>query len=213
MSFAVSLAGAPVIASYDDLVAAVKSELDRADVSDEKVLEFIQRFEARMNRLLRVPEMERVETLALVDGSCDLPTDLLEVRRIYDASNVMLYAVEPSAWVERRSGGRKVYCILGGAVKVAPDSDETVTMVYYAAIPPLNIDQQTNWLLAAHADLYLYGCCYLFCSHVDDDDGVAKYKTAADEVLSELIAQGQRKRFGGPLLQRSSVVQTRGAYA
>lgn len=213
MSFAVSLAGAPVIATYTDLVAAVKSELDRDDVADTKVLEFVQRFEARMNRILRVPEMETVASVAVTDGVGDFPTDFLELRRVYDSENVVLPGVEPTVWIEALAGEQKVHCIVGGRLRIAPESTENVSILYYGAIPPLNIDQQTNWLLAGHADLYLYGCCYLFCSHVDDDDGVAKYKLAADEVLSELIEQGLRRRFGGPLRHKSSVTQVRGACA
>lgn len=213
MSFAVSLAGAPVIATYSDLVASVQAELDRDDVDDVRVVEFIQRFEARMNRLLRVPEMEAVAQIAMADGSGYLPTDFLELRRVYDADNCPVPAVEPSAWLERRTSGGKVHCIVAGALRVAPDSDDAVSILYYAKIPALNDDQQSNWLLEAHPDLYLYGVCYLFCSHVDDDDGVLKYKAAADEVFGELIASGERRRFGGPLRHRPVVMQTRGAYA
>lgn len=205
MSYAVSLAGAAVIATYTDLVTAVKAELDEGTIADSQVLEFVQRFEARLNRILRVPDMEKIGSVAVASGSGELPIDFLEMRRVYDSANVMLPGVEPTVWIEALAGHEKVHCLAAGALKIAPASDETVNIVYYGKIPALNIDQQSNWLLESHPDIYFYGVLVLFCSHIANDDGVAKYKAALDEALGELIDAGNRRRFGGPVMAKSPV--------
>jgi hypothetical protein len=70
------------VTTYSGLVASVQSWLNRSDLT-AKVPDFIALLEARLNRELRVPDMERMTTLVLTDGAVDLPTDFLEARHLY----------------------------------------------------------------------------------------------------------------------------------
>lgn len=209
----ISLPSSPLLAieNLDDLVAAVQSEAGRDDITTDEVREFVQRGEARLNRLLQLPEMEAVAQVVLTAGDGPLPDDVLAVRAVYDADAIGVPGVSAIEWAETVAGMGKVHCIIGTTLKVAPAADETVTLVYWQAIPSLCEETPTNWLLRAHPDVYFYATMLGFASRIADDDAVAKWKLAFDEVIGELKAHGARRQFGGPLRVRPTVVQVRGA--
>ena len=211
MSFAISLTEAQAIETRDDLITEVKAELNRSDISDIEVRSAIQRLEARLNRILRVPAMETVATATLVSGVAALPTDFLVLRALYDAAKHRIAAVDPLAMIETQTGGTKVHAIVGGSIRVAPPADEVVTAIYYAKIPPLNISAPSNWLLKDHADIYFYGTLVALEARIGNDERIGLWKAALDESVGELIDFGNRQRFGGPLTMRMAIPQVRGA--
>lgn len=213
MSVAVSLSEPRAIETRDGLIIEAKAELNRDDISEDEVKSAIQRFEARINRILRVPAMETVAGIDIVDGVGSLPSDWLMLRGLYDADKNLIPAVDPLAMFEARTGERKVHSIVGGQLRVGPTSTEAVTAIYYAKIPALTVNQQTNWLLDAHADIYFYGVLLALESRIGNDDRLGMWKGALDEALTELIDAGRRDRFSGPLQQRSIMKQVRGARA
>lgn len=213
MSVAVSLSEPRAIETRDDLVVEVKAELNRTDITDTEVKSAIQRAEARMNRILRVPAMETIVTIEVIDGVGALPSDFMMLRGLYDADKQSIPAVDPLAMFEAHPGAHKVHSIVGGQLRIGPTSTENVTAIYYAKIPALNVNQQTNWLLDAHADIYFYAVLLALESRIGNDDRLGLWKGAWDEALTELIDAGRRDRFGGPLQQRSIMTQVRGARA
>ena len=213
MSVAVSLSEPRAIETRDDLVIGVKAELNRTDITDTEVKSAIQRAEARMNRILRVPAMETITGIDITDGVGALPSDWLMLRGLYDADKQIIPAVDPLAMFEAQTGAHKVHSIVGGQLRVGPVSTEAVTAIYYAKIPALNVNQQTNWLLDSHADVYFYAVLLALESRIGNDDRLGLWKGAWDEALAELKDAGRRDRFGGPLQQRSIMTQVRGARA
>lgn len=211
MSYAIALAPVPPIANWVDLIEAVKAEADRDDIDDGRVQEFIQRAEARMNRVLRVPDMEKMEEIVVTDGVAGFPLDYLQLTRVFDASGCTIPGVEPSELMANRRCGIPCHAIIGNSLRVSPASSNGVTIIYYAKIPTLSEAQAVNWLLDSHPDIYWYACLTLLSSHIADEESVTKYKGAWDEALQELIDDGARRRHGGPLRMRATVSQTRGA--
>jgi len=213
MSVAISIGEVPAFATRDDLVREVQDRLDRdsIDVTDLRVRSAIQLVEAEFNRNVRVPQMETVLSASLTNGVFTLPSDFITLRAVYDANKVMVPAVDPLALIETQPNGRKVHAIIGGDLRVAPEADEVVTLFYYGALPRLSADTQSNWLLASHPDVYFYGVLSQLSDLFADDDAAGKYRTAFQSAMGQLISLGNTRRYGGPLLQRSSMVQTRGA--
>ena len=213
MSVAISIGEIPAFATRDDLVREVMDRLDRdgVDVTDTRVRSAIQLVEAEFNRNVRVPQMEALDSLALTSGSISLPSGFIALRALYDSDSRIIPAVDPMALIETPPGGTKVHCIIGGALKVAPAADETVTCLYYTKLPNLSADAQSNWLLDTHPDIYFYGTLTQLSDLFADDDNAAKYRAAFENAMGQLIDLGHRRRFGGPLMMRSNVVQTRGA--
>ena len=210
MSVAVSVGEVPAVSTRDDLIREVMDELDRSDITDLQARSSLQLLEGYLNRELRVPQMEKVTTVAFASGAAALPMDFIALRAMYDGKRVAIPAVDPVQMVETLTGGRKVHAIVGGDFMLAPSSDEVVTIIYYQRIPALTANAQTNWLLASHPDVYFYGLLAFLCSRLADENE-AKWRALLDQSIGSLIGYSHSRRFGGPLLQRSSVSQVRGA--
>ncbi|MCK8356920.1 hypothetical protein LXA28_18340, partial [Erwinia amylovora] len=52
----------------------------------------------------------------------------------------------------------------------------------------------TNWLLTDHPDLYLYGSLLQAEAYLFNDDRLAVWKTAHDEVMAEIMTAGNAIR-------------------
>ena len=213
MSIAVYLGETPSIATRDDLIAALKDEQDRGDVGDSTVKRHLQLVEAELNRRLRVPEMELIVALQLSTGAVNLPTDFLQMRAVYDADKRVIPAVDPMQLVETPTGGSKVYALLGGQLRVAPDSNETVTCIYYRTLPRLIADQPSNWLLEKHPDIYLHGINARFANYVSDTAAAEREFGLFERAIEQLNMAAYAARFGGPLRQRAAITQVSGARA
>ena len=149
------------LATYSDLLAAVASWMDRTDLSSQ-IPDFVTLFEAKMNRTLRVRQMETTATLTPSSGSATLPADYLEHRRVTWAGSQRydLEFVEPSyfafAYPSSPSDIPRIFTIEGSTLKVMPTDATTVELEYYAKLAALS-GTSTNWLMTAHPDAYLFG--------------------------------------------------------
>lgn len=130
----------------------------------DKVPLFVMLFEARVNRRLRVRQMEATAALTPdAAGIAALPTDFLEKRRLtwQGGARRELEYVTPSQLVLINPAGAggppDVFTIEGGTIKLAPVSSIPLELDYWQKIPALSDATPTNWLLTGHPDLYLAG--------------------------------------------------------
>lgn len=209
MTVAVSVSSAFPVVTIDDLQSAVRDENNRADLDTDQLRRFIQMVEVELNRRLRVPDMEAVTPLTMVAGTSALPTDLLSVRGIYDANGMTLPFVDPMTLIEGHQ--TKACALVGGQLLVRPASSETLTMIYYQAIPRLSAEQQSNWLIARHPDVYLHGINARFANFNADQDAAQREFALFERAIDQIVTDGARNRYGGPLRQRGAVYQVRGA--
>src|SRR5262249_53856046 len=125
--------------------------------------EFVALFEAAANRRLRVREQETTATLTPSSGAVALPADYLAWRRVTwtGAPRVELQYVHPSylqaAYPSAPTNVPRVFSIEGGTLKIRPLDTTPLELDYVQKIPALSDSTTTNWLLAAHPDLYLFG--------------------------------------------------------
>jgi hypothetical protein len=94
-------------------------------------------------------------------------------------------------------GCPNIYAIADGQITVAPSSDDDVTLHYYQKLTPLSADNETNWLIASHPDIYLFGTLVLAEAYIWDDPRISLWKSAFDEAMDSLRKHGVRKRHGG----------------
>lgn len=208
------------LGEYATLVNSVRAWLNRDDLTNLQITEFIAMFEARINRVLRHPEMEEIVSATLTTGNNDLPTDFLAMRAIYRDTQE-LKAMTPVAMVREYgtgSGFAQAYTIVGSnprKIRLGPQpaSDTPVTMVYYKKIVGVNEENADNWLLNEHPDLYLYGTLLAAEAYLANDERLAIWKSAFDESLAELDRSAKVDRFGGAPLVAGSVAQIRGCRA
>ena len=189
-------------ANYTELLAEVESWSNRADLT-AKMADFILYGEKRLNRDLRIRQMEASSDLSAVAGTREiaLPSDYLEVRRVYiDGSPVSeLGYVGPHVfWGTHGSsepGKPKFYTVEGNNLVLGaiPDSAYTVKFTYYQQIPPL-VTNATNWLLEDAPDLYVYASLIALAHYARDNEYLATVTTLYTEAMKAMRKDG---RYGG----------------
>lgn len=135
---------------------------DLASVADT----FIDLAHADMNAMVRHREMITSDTPAQVNGEFDMPADMRELLSIQnldntenvDEPNLDYRPVQEIAGLRRRLTGQPVqfYTFVGKKVRIAPIGDDTLDFLYYAEIPALAADGDTNWLLEFDLGIYMY---------------------------------------------------------
>ena len=169
---------------------------------------FIQLFEARVNRVLRVPEMEKRTTFVPVGEYTALPADFLELRSAQlNASVVRLleYAspqkIDAMGLTTLKTGVTRYYSLVGNEFQFSPSAvGSTIEIDYFGKITALGNANSTNFLIAFHPDYYLMGCVYeALIYSLDDRAGQVAQIVAEKE--TEIIRQGKSKQYGaGPLV-------------
>jgi len=202
--------------SWYGLRGAIAAWLDRDDLTD-RIPDFIRLAEARFRRDIIRTEQET--TIALPGA---LPVDCDSVRAVYlsDTPTAALEQVSPAELRSRYSGpatGRpQVYALIADQIIIGPVSDASYTafLTYARKIPALSSTVSTNWLLAAHPDLYLYGSLLHAEFYGWNDERLPLIKSAVDESIAEINDAGNRRRYGGgPIVARPPVREAvRGAY-
>lgn len=212
MSIVVSVSDAFAIESYDGLIAYIEEVLDRDDLTDQ-IPNFIHLASLRLDRVLLPPARQGSASIAVTadTATASLPTDFKQLiaaniagTPIEQVSTAMLY----EGWNNAVSGEPRVFSIGNGTLRLAPTPDAayTITIDYLKGIVPLSAADPTNWVLESHADLYVYGALLQAEAYLSNDDRLAIWKTAFDEAIGEVNAQGLRYRSSGsPLRLRSPV--------
>ncbi|ACP25658.1 hypothetical protein NGR_c18940 [Sinorhizobium fredii NGR234] len=145
------------ISDYASLLVDAGDYSGRDDVT-HLFPRFLALAELKLNRVMRVADMERMVTVPLTDGEGSLSADFLEARQVLAADGRVLRAL-PLQELGRHatSGGGPIgYAIVGSAIQVRPKGAEDIRLTYYAKIPPLTAVAPSNWLIERAPDVYLY---------------------------------------------------------
>ena len=206
------------ITTYAELQTATANWLDRTDLTS-RIPEFIELAEANFNRVIRQPDMVATDNSFSIAGRyTTLPTDTLEIIRIVvDLTPVIvLEYLTPEEISERRivmsSTGKPYYfTTIGGAtnqleVLPSPDSTYTSSIVYYTRIAVLSDSATSNWLLASHPDIYLFGTLVEAEPYLKNDERMTMWTTRLDKALNALGLQGHRERHTASGLRMRSRV-------
>lgn len=191
------------IATFAELKTAIGDWLDRDDLSARSA-DFIMLAEKRLNRLLEDPEMEQISTATASGDTTALPSDFGSMVSISDGVGRPLTAMGSVefAGIDRTiSGEPRYYTIEDGSITFAPgNATAAIRMVYRRTIPALSDSNTTNWLLTRAPDLYLYGALVQASAFLAEDDRAGLWKSAFDEAISELMADGAKRKWGAGTL-------------
>lgn len=164
---------------------------------------FIGLAELKLNRGLRVADMEVTDTVTLTSGAGPLPADFLEARQVLNSNGIPIRAVSLQQLTNsymNRPGVPAGYAVVGNEIKVYPSADGDLTVTYYAKIPPLTAAAPTNWLLAKAADVYLYALVNEIAIWAKDVDSASAAQQLLALALSGLNIQDERSRWGNAQL-------------
>lgn len=208
MSINVSLPNPSQFTDYSDFADAIQSQLDRDDLGDE-IPRWVGRVEERLNRQLRVPEMEKSATITLVDGKGELPADFLQAR--YITKNGARLESDGLSIDTDRPGG---FGISGASFEYGLACDGDVDLRYYAQLPALGPTNPINWLLLRHGSVYFFGVLFYAETFLSNQEAAAGYLALWDGVIAEMQTDGHSRRWsGGPLFPRGGFKQVPGVRA
>ncbi len=193
-----------------ELATAVANWLARADLTS-RIPEFVALAEAKLNRVLRTPDMEVRNSLFPITGEyVPVPTRFLEVksfklntyprRPIVHLTDEMQELMYPTA-----VGDPMFYSLVGQTFRFAPvpNAGHTATLVYFEKLDSVSAGgTAVNWLLTSHPDIYLYGSCLEAAGFLKDDPRIDLWMRGYGFALDQLKTQGQRQRMGAGMTVR-----------
>jgi len=189
------------VTNYTELQARVANELDRDDLAS-RIPEWIVECEARLNRILRCPEMEATSSLTQTAGVCTLPANYLEYMSVSIATKGELkplsvsqantfFGGSPPSGTPRYFSADKATSTL----KIYPTSSDTIDVRMYVALPAL-VTNTTNWLLTKYPEVYIYGSLLPSASFLLDDARIATWGTLLDKSIAEITGKMTGPRWG-----------------
>lgn len=192
--------------TYAELQTAVEAWTHRTDLAT-LLPTFVEHAEARLNRDLRVRQMEAemAPTAISVDGEVGLPSGWLGFKRVW-VSGMPRWSIDPQTldYVEQfgSTGGNPSFYAINGSVAVF-DGSGTVEAIYYESIPGLQANG-SNWLSNAHPDLYLHATLVAASEYTRDAAMGGLSDGKAQALIDKLNRMDQRDRFSGQLSARKN---------
>lgn len=197
------------IATYTELQTSLTNWLSRTNDTNLQALypDFIMLAEAKFNRALRTRNMEAATSLTPVAGVCTLPTDYLELRRIYIDTDTPIeleylppeqfYLKFPIMQNDSISPSR-YYTIESGSIILSEQTtNNAIKILYYQKIPALTALNTSNWLLSAHPDLYLAESLAEAYDVIKNDAMSQKWINKAGIIGESIISSDKRGKYSG----------------
>ena len=192
--------------NYSDLKSVIASYLARSDLTD-LIPSFIRLAEVRLRRDLRIRQMLKSATTSTTGGdqTVALPTDFLQLRDLFVSTNpvIDLQYVSPSVFSRNtrvtESGVPIFYTIIASEFKFAPvpDTNYTLSILYYAAPEYLGDTNPSNVFLANCPDLVLYGALIEAEPYLMNDARIQLWAGMYDRGLAALTASDDASENSG----------------
>jgi hypothetical protein len=175
------------LANLGELRGAVADYLARpaSDINAQFAVA-VEIFESKFSSTTRVADMETAITLPVSNGIASLPSDFLELRNVVDSSGSTFGSYYLSG-----------FSLVFPSNDPNDDSISEVTVLYYARVPALVNDTDTNWLLTLYPHLYLYGVMVEMGPWLVDASVLTIYTQMYEKALSEFKSGDVGKRWGG----------------
>ncbi|MFQ6186356.1 hypothetical protein ACLMJV_31200 [Sinorhizobium meliloti] len=187
------------ISDYASLLVDAGEYSGREDIA-HNFPRFLGLAELKLNRGLRVADMEVTDEISLIDGEGALPADFLEAREVKNASGIPIRAISlqqlTNSYMDRVGTPAAAYAIVGNTIRVRPVSENDLTVTYYARIPALTPSNPTNWLLEKAADVYLFALVNEIAIWGKDVEGATAAQQLLMLAISGLKIEDERSRWG-----------------
>ncbi len=191
------------LGNYSELVASVSGWLNRTDAA-ARIPDFILLAEERMNRALRVRQMEvSLTPTTIASNVIAVPAGTVGVKTLWITGrqdDPLLARTYEFILTQGTQGVAKGWAWLGDNFYF--DGPGDAAGVLYQAIPALNGTNTTNWLLTEHPSAYLYGALAEAFDWARNDKERDRWKGRFEAVLADIGGTDMRDRFSGPLVAR-----------
>ena len=205
------------LSSYSGLKTSIANWLNRSDLTSE-IEDFIVLAEKDFNSKLRIRQMISSDSSFSINAEkVDLPTGFLQVRDFFIVSGGTKYALQyitPAQMDQIKgsstAGQPSTYTIVGTNFRFAPTpaSTYTGTLNFYKEFDPLSDSNTSNYILANHPAIYLYGSLYHSANFLGGVEPrlVQQWQQMYATALERLERNDREDQYGNaPLQQRSDV--------
>lgn len=187
--------------TYAQLLTKVAAWMNRDDLT-AMIPDFIELAEERINRALRVRQMEvAMPATAITAGEIAPAADVIDAKVLWvpqhESAPLVAQSLE-SVVAAGQYGLPTMYAWTAGSLYF--DGTGDVQGVLYVRVPALAI-ASTNWLSESAPSLYLFGALAEAKLYVGDDAGAQLWSGRFDQALAELNGADQRRP--GPLVARA----------
>ena len=205
------------LSTYAELQTSIANWLNRSDLSTEITGDFIVLTEKDINSKLRIRKMISETSITIDAETEDLPTGFLQVRDFFITEGGTKHSLTYMTPVQMdqikgssTSGMPEVYTILGDKFRFAPipSASYAGTLNFYKAFDPLSDSNTSNFILASHPAIYLYGSLYHAANFLGgvEPARLAQWRGMYTTALERLERNDREDQYSGsPLQIRSDV--------
>jgi hypothetical protein len=209
------------LTTYSTLKTSIGNWLNRSDLSSPIQDDFIKLVEADFNAKLRIRQMEQQDDVTIDSENVTVPTGFISVRSFYILLTSVKYPLEyitPANMNEIRGGSRtgrpRAYTIESDnevekfRFGPRPDISYTGKLSYYKSFTSLSESNTSNWILANHPGIYLYGSLYHASNFLGglDQSQVQNWLQMYGTSMTRCENNDKQDSYGGaPVVQRTDV--------
>lgn len=180
-------------ADFLDLQTAVVEHVRDASIVDV-FPRLVKLAEVTFNRRLRCREQITTAPITIVGGVAALPANFAALIGVFDGAGVE-YIQQPLQALQGVQS-RGYYALTGTNIRA---QDETLSLIYYAQVPTLTSGAAlsgTNWLLAKHPGLYLYGVGLEAAKYLRDMEAAQATLAMLNMEFDAANEQDAQERYG-----------------
>ena len=205
------------LSSYSALKTSIANWLNRTDLTSE-IEDFIVLAEKDFNSKLRIRQMVSTDSSFSINAeTVALPTGFLQVRDFFitqGGSKFSLQYITPAQMDQIKGssvvGQPSTYTIIGENFRFAPtpSSTYTATLNFYKEFDALSDSNTSNYILASHPAIYLYGSLYHSANFLGGVEPrlIQQWQQMYATALERLERNDREDQYGNaPLQQRSDV--------
>ena len=200
------------LATYNDLLSQTANWLHRGDLT-ANIPDFITLAESKINKALRVRQMETTMATVIASGVIPVPANYIEMKDAYISSgSPYIPLTRKSAefiydrYPYRVADKQPAYIAREGKNFIFgpfPDSNYTVTVVYYNRLQALA--GALNTVYTNYPGLWLFGALAESAPFIKDDKRVELWQAKFKELLEAVQDESNDEYFSGDVPQITAV--------
>lgn len=185
--------------NYGEVKDYFSKVLNRRDTTTSLVNTFMKNAIQRIQRVVRLPPMEKRTIITSSDGSLAIPGDLIQLIALVNDNKVYGRISLEDLFRHRESGSSFTgFTQRGGEYLVTPLSDAATSyeIDYYADASGLVADTDSNWLTEVAPDAIVYGALSYACEYFLDNRREV-FEARFSQAAAELIEQRHNDELTG----------------
>jgi len=200
------------LTNYTELKTSIANWLNRSDLTSEIQDDFIKLVEADFNSKLRVRAMVTSTDITINSETVALPSGFLQIRDFFILSGSTKYPLRYMTPPQMdqvkgtsQTGLPSSYTILGDNFRFMPKPDATYTgkLNFYKAFTSLSNSNTSNYILASHPSIYLYGALFHAANFLGgiNPQQVQTWQQMYGTAMERLEQNDREDQFSGSPLQ------------